>query len=306
VKINAPVLSVNYDFREFPAVISTHVLKNEAATGNKSVLTANTLTQVLRISPATISLPLALMSTSSIANTARKTAEPFSLVPFTVQRRLYDLVQKAITLRERLGLTGQTHTDFAEIGAIAALLESDPVYPAPYSIGARVIRARDLDEVQAELKALESRSAQEPSALLMTIVGQLLTDSKRFAVVPVPDIAQNADWQNVLRFAGRHRVPILFIVPGRIAGHKDSSADLRTVYAEYGVPVMIVDANDPIAAYRVATEAAHNARVGRGATVLQAAYVETPNRIVNSQHPLEHLEEYMRKRGSWVEGQAAK
>ena len=133
--------------------------------------------------------------------------------------------------------------------------------------------------------------------MLTTIVRQLLSDPKRLAVVPSNELAEPT-WQNVLRFAGRHRLPILFIVPGRIAGRRDST-DLRTIYAEFGVPVMTIDASDPIAAYRVATEAAHNARAGRGATVLEAAAVETRNTEVNSQPPLEHLEEYMRRKGSW-------
>ena len=64
---------------------------------------------------------------------------------------------------------------------------------------------------------------------------------------------------------------------------------------------MTIDANDPIAAYRVATEAAHNARAGRGATILEAASIETRNAEINSQPPLEHLEEYMRRKGSWDE-----
>lgn len=239
------------------------------------------------------------MSPSKKTKSSRKSAEPFSLVPFAVQRRLYELVQKSVAIRERLGLQHEQHTDFAEIGAITALLDSDPVFPATHSIGARLVRSSDLDHIEAEFKA--HTKSQKPEELLMTIVGQLLANEKQFAVVPVLDIANDPEWQKVLRFAGRHRIPILFIVPGKIAGRKESSADLRTVYAEYGVPVMIVDANDPIAAYRVATEAAHNARVGRGATVLQAALVQTPNKAVNSQYPLQHLEEYMRKRGSWVE-----
>ncbi len=237
---------------------------------------------------------------------ARTSAEPFSLVPYAVQRRLYESVLRAILVREHLGLQDRLHSDFAEIGAVAALLDSDPVFPAPHSIGARVVRITDLTAVEAEL-ALHSHthslaqvaSPHNPAAeaLLTTIVSQLLADPKRLAVVPTTELAEPS-WQNVLRFAGHHRIPILFIVPGRIASKR---ADLRSIYAEFGVPVMTVDAYDSVAAYRVATEAAHNARAGRGATVLEAARVETANPKINSQAPLEHLEEYMRRKGSWDE-----
>jgi hypothetical protein len=247
------------------------------------------------------------MSPSSRTKSARKSAEPFSLVPFAVQRRLYEFVLRALLVREHMGLQDRLHTDFAEIGAVSALLDSDPVFPAPHSIGARVVRVTDLTAVEAEL-ALHSHThslaqvspsqSSEADVLLTGIVSQLLKDSKRLAVVPTTELAEPS-WQNVLRFAGRHRIPILFIVPGRIASRRESTTDLRTIYAEFGVPVMTVDANDPIAAYRVATEAAHNARAGRGATILEAARVETSNKEINSQAPLEHLEEYMRRKGSW-------
>jgi hypothetical protein len=248
------------------------------------------------------------MSPSSRTKSAGKNVELFSLVPYAVQRRLYELVLRSILVREYLGLQDRVHTDFAEIGAVAALLDSDLVFPAAYSIGARVVRCSDLTSVEAELAlahnahthTLAQVSPATDSAaetMLTTIVSQLLADPKRLALVPSVELAEPS-WQNALRFAGRHRLPILFIVPGRIAGRRDST-DLRTIYAEYGVPVMTIDASDPIAAYRVATEAAHNARAGRGATVLEAALVETRNIEINSQHPLEHLEEYMRRKGSW-------
>jgi hypothetical protein len=243
------------------------------------------------------------MSPSSRTKPAKK--EPFSLVPFAVQRRLYELVLRSMLVREHLSLQDRIHTDFAEIGAISALSDSDLVFPATHSIGARVVRATDLAAIETELAqqphALLAKVSSDNSAaetLLNSIVSGLLQDSKRMAVVPTTEIAEPT-WQNVLRLAGRHRLPILFIVPGRIASKRSKEADLRTIYAEFGVPVMTVDANDPIAAYRVATEAAHNGRSGRGATVLEAATVELANSNVNSQHPLEHLEEYMRRRGSW-------
>jgi hypothetical protein len=277
-------------------------------TGHKIVNVAPSGIESFFISPATIFLPQAHMSPSSKTKSAARNTEPFSLVPYAVQRRLYECVLRAMLVREYLGLQDRVHTDFAEIGAVAALLDTDLVFPAAHSIGARVVRSSDLTTVEAELALAHNAHAHTlaqvspannsaAETMLTTIVSQLLSDPKRLAVVPSIELAEPA-WQNVLRFAGRHRLPILFIVPGRIAGRRDST-DLRTIYAQFGVPVMTIDASDPIAAYRVATEAAHNARAGRGATVLEAAAVETRNTDINSQPPLEHLEEYMRRKGSW-------
>ena len=82
------------------------------------------------------------MSPSSRIKSAAKKAEPFSLVPYAVQRRLYEWVLRSILVRDYLGLQDRVHTDFAEIGAVAALLDSDLVFPAAHSIGARVVRLR--------------------------------------------------------------------------------------------------------------------------------------------------------------------
>lgn len=75
--------------------------------------------------------------------------------------------------------------------------------------------------------------------------------------------------------------------------------DLRTIYAEYGVPVITVDANDAIAVYRVMTEAAHNSRVGRGTTLIEAAFIPGKTHGVASPAPLACLEGYMRRHGAW-------
>ena len=72
--------------------------------------------------------------------------------------------------------------------------------------------------------------------------------------------------------------------------------DLRTVYPEFGIPLFSVDANDAIAAYRVATEALHNARHLRGPCVIEALAVPQPPKGAASL--LELLASYMKRHGN--------
>jgi len=217
---------------------------------------------------------------------------------------MYELVLRAAAVRHRQHLEDRIHTDFAEIGALAALTGSDPVFPSVHSIGTRVTRLADLAAVEAEL-AQHTHSLEPVStltaaeSLLASVIPRILPDPHRVAMICTGEFLAGTSWNNVLRFVGRHRLPILLIVPGQFTSRRHASADLRTIYTKFGVPVMTVDAHDPIAAFRVATEAAHNARVGRGATILEAAMVETATLALNSRPPLEQMEDYMRRKGSW-------
>jgi TPP-dependent pyruvate/acetoin dehydrogenase alpha subunit len=72
---------------------------------------------------------------------------------------------------------------------------------------------------------------------------------------------------------------------------------LRTLYAEFGIPVFSVEANDAIAAYRVATEALHNARHGRGPCVIEALTLDGNG--VSKEDTLRLLRTYMERHDNW-------
>ncbi len=247
------------------------------------------------------------MSATKTASSQSK-KEKFSLVPAAVQRRLYDLALRSILVREILGHAGEVHSDFAEIGAISAFQASDPVFPAHLSIGARVARSTDLgaaiDSIENsrnshEFEQVFSGQLNPIESLLATALPRLIREPERILVVSTGELSSRSQWDSVFRFVGRHRIPVLFIVAAHYHSRRESSPDLRTVYAEFGIPVITIDGNDAVAAYRVATEARYNVRAGRGATILEASMILTANRQVNSQAPLDHLEEYMQRHGTW-------
>ncbi len=233
--------------------------------------------------------------------------EKSSLVPVAAQRRIYELSYRSILLRELLGYSDEYHADFAEIGALTALTNASPVRPSIHSMGARIARGENLRDIASEIANLrDSHSLAKISGVLSPIEEiipdvstSLLHHPDRLAVVSTGEMRDRSAWESVFRFAGRHRIPILFIVAGHYRSRVAHSLDLRSTYAEFAIPVITVDAYDAIGAYRIATEASYNARAGRGATVLEASLIATANQKVNSQAPLEHLEEYMRSRGAW-------
>jgi TPP-dependent pyruvate/acetoin dehydrogenase alpha subunit len=80
-------------------------------------------------------------------------------------------------------------------------------------------------------------------------------------------------WREVASFASKDALPILFVV------YEEHSEDARnskkrikqaSQTAEYGFPVIPVDANDVVAIYRVAHESIQKARQGRGPTLIEA------------------------------------
>jgi acetoin:2,6-dichlorophenolindophenol oxidoreductase subunit alpha len=88
------------------------------------------------------------------------------------------------------------------------------------------------------------------------------------------DAAAGNQWQKVISAAAEKRLPILFVqhAPGSITKVSPTRSRSKEAHALFqGVPVIGVDAADPVALYRVAYEAIVRARQGRGATFLECA-----------------------------------
>ena len=112
------------------------------------------------------------------------------------------------------------------------------------------------------------------AAATISATAALLADAKATALVCAGKLEAEPkaqeDFRSAFRFAARHKLPILYLVANTLTPGRKQELDLRTLYAEFGIPVFSVDANDAIAAYRVATEALHNARHQRGPCVIEA------------------------------------
>ncbi len=110
-----------------------------------------------------------------------------------------------------------------------------------------------------------------------------------------------------MRACAECRLPILFYIETRLhlpaskqAGRNRENP--RSVYAEFGVPVITTDAHDPVALYRITTEAIHHARFGQGATVIESTQVIATRkraRLATPSDPLDFMKRYMQARGIW-------
>jgi TPP-dependent pyruvate/acetoin dehydrogenase alpha subunit len=150
------------------------------------------------------------------------------------------------------------------------------------------------------------------AAATISAAAELLRDAKATALVCVgkleaePEAAE--DFRNAFRFAARHKLPILYLVANTLKPGRKQELDLRTLYADFGIPVFSVDANDAIAAYRVATEALHNARHQRGPCVIEALTLlgkggcppHSPKEGGCGTTALELLRGYMERHGNWT------
>ncbi len=107
-------------------------------------------------------------------------------------------------------------------------------------------------------------------------------------------------WHEALKFAGTHKLPILYVVKGGASdpastGPQNAHLEDHSFMArDYGFPGIIVDGGDVVAVWRVAQESLHRARNGAGPTLIDCTMESTRD-------PLAQMEHYMRKRSVWDE-----
>ena len=108
-------------------------------------------------------------------------------------------------------------------------------------------------------------------------------------------------WHEALKFAGVHKLPILYVIQNGVADQQLSSEHaphlepFSFMARDYGYPGIIVDGQDVVAVWRVAQESIHRARQGSGPTLIDC-------RTDSKRDPLAYMEHYMRKRNVWDDG----
>jgi hypothetical protein len=190
---------------------------------------------------------------------------------------------------------GASGAEVAEIAVCLAAGEPSPVILAYPARGARKVR-KNCKAVSAGERKL-SAATIAAVALLMDKARLGDAEARATAVVCAGQLdAQLAEESRAaFRFASRYKLPILFLVANRMTSGQRQQVDLSTLYTEFGIPLFTVDANDAIAAYRVATEALHNARHLRGPCVIEALTLPPQS---GSTSPLDLLAAYMERHGN--------
>jgi TPP-dependent pyruvate/acetoin dehydrogenase alpha subunit len=221
---------------------------------------------------------------------APKTAagtKQFSLVSSAAQQEMYRAIRALKPAKDGLA----SGAEIAEIAVCTALGANDPVIAACPARGARSVRKA----------GRMAGGGGRLVAATLSGVGALLADSKAAALICAGTLEAKGkgkeDYCSAFGFAARHKLPILFLVANRMKPKGRQEVDLSKLHAELGIPVFSVDADDAIAAYRVATEALHNARHLRGPCVIEALTLPG-HRGGSAVSALDLLRGYMERHGN--------
>jgi acetoin:2,6-dichlorophenolindophenol oxidoreductase subunit alpha len=191
------------------------------------------------------------------------------------------------------------------VGATANLNGRDTVLASPRNLAARIAKGAALEELLEERNCqscLPSTLTEDPFNLGAGIALAHRLEQKHgvvIAIAPAPKPVLET-WNNSLKFAATHKLPIVFVIENGISTDAPTRDDAPHLEAhsyfarDYGFPGIVVDGNDPVAVWRVAQEATHHARSGSGPTLIDC-------RTNAETDPLAHMEHYLRKRNGWSE-----
>ncbi len=197
------------------------------------------------------------------------------------------------------------------VGPTAELSAEDTIASCARNLAALVARGLPLASLLADPRSGEPASKpvllpslpEDPFNLATGIaLAYKLEKQRRVVVAFCPQESPALEtWQEALKFAGVHKLPVIYVIKNGIADQQSSSDHAPHLEAfsfmarDYGYPGIIVDGQDVVAVWRVAHESIHRARNGSGPTLIDC-------RTDAKRDPLAHMEHYMRKRNVWDEG----
>ena len=246
--------------------------------------------------------------TKSKAEDATKPAvEPKAIVDNDILRRLYETVLKcraaAAKVRDLPAAWGST----AQAAAIIELTSEDAIACSSASLAVELVRGLSVAEAlgnsaksstmpngsHPKLIARASSGASQMSVAAGVALAQKLAGRQAVVVALADTVSMSAGASyEALNYAAANKVPMVVIVENPEAN--SAAPDFTTIAQAHGVPAFVVDGEDAVAVYRVAREAIHRARAGRGPSLIEARKFET------SEDPLRHLERYLEKHGLWT------
>jgi TPP-dependent pyruvate/acetoin dehydrogenase alpha subunit len=230
-------------------------------------------------------------------------------------RRLYTSLLRARMVQERAREMFESNYELAlgHEAIIAAptaeLTAEDTIAASPKNLAALVARGLALDGLLAPTDCVTRNSithASVPEDPFVAGTGialaHKLAKRQRVVVAFCPQESPALEtWNETLKFAGEHKLPILFVIKNGVADQQSSSEHAPHLEAfsfmtrDYGYPGIIVDGQDVVAVWRAAQESIHRARNGAGPTLIDC-------RTDSKRDPLAYMEHYMRKRDVWDDG----
>jgi TPP-dependent pyruvate/acetoin dehydrogenase alpha subunit len=192
----------------------------------------------------------------------------------------------------------------------AELTAEDTIAASPKNLAALVARGLPLHSLFSEPNDCVSPSSITPASVpedaftrgTGIALAHKLSMKRRVVVAFCPQERPALEtWHEALKFAGVHKLPILYVIKNGVADQQSSSEHaphlepFSFMARDYGYPGIIVDGQDVVAVWRVAQESIHRARQGSGPTLIDC-------RTDSKRDPLAYMEHYMRKRNVWDDG----
>ncbi len=254
--------------------------------------------------------------------TRKKQAAPpgnggFSLVSRARLLELYAALLQCRMLEERAGVllardglpaSRRLGCEASAVGVAIGLLPEDTLAVCHGSLSIHFMRGIPLRQLYASLrpagacagKARRAAGASQHLAAIQPAAASQTDKAHRVAVVfcgaPAWKDAAHASWRQAMRRAGAGSLPVVFV------RHSDADAKNRDRQAEHsGFPSIVVDGNDVVAIYRVASEAIAHARRGNGPTLIDCRITRQRGEGMPSGRlagdPVLNLENYLAQRG---------
>jgi len=231
-------------------------------------------------------------------------------------RKLYAALLKCRLAQERVRLSHSTEYEFAlgheavTAGTTADLGAEDTIAASARNLAALVARGLPLTTLLTGVAGpgdffgsiTRPSLPEDPFNLGTGIALAHKLEKKQNVVVAFceKEIVWLDPWHEALKFAGVHKLPIVYVVKSGASNEQPSAGQpayleqFSFMARDYGFPGIIVDGRDVVAVWRVAQESIHRARNGAGPTLIDC-------RTESARDPLEHMEHYMRKRSTWDE-----
>jgi TPP-dependent pyruvate/acetoin dehydrogenase alpha subunit len=239
----------------------------------------------------------------------------FSLISDEKLLALYATMLKCRMLQERIRIllikNKLNGNDYAAVGQEAAavgvainLLPEDTISTFPRDLIPLFIKGLPLEELFAQpFNAIASSSTMAAQLNLATgaDIASKANHSNKIAVIFCNrDYTSHSAWQEALRFAGIHTLPILFVSQSTLPAEPallDPQINAKRIPLKtksYSFPTITVESNDAVAVYRVASEAITHARKGEGPTLIECQSWQAGD-------PLLNMEKYIIREGLFSE-----
>ena len=240
-------------------------------------------------------MPSSIKSTRSRAVTPTPSTQPhngFSLISNEKLLALYSAMLRCRLIEQRsreliktnppsgfyastLGREASTvgvAIDLHRTDRIACIAPAHPTVSNRAALGSIRPTVPVIEEIEPALRFALLQSQKKSTALVVAFSMKPFTSSD--------------EWQHALQRASDQKLPILFVAPAAKTTRKKPQPS-------YAFPTIVVDGNDVVAVYRVASEAIFHARKGHGATLIECVHA-------SGSDPLRTMEKYLRAKSLYT------